>query len=116
LLTPKIGDLKMKNKTKLHLLALIALLPLFVGCATPFPMGMLYTELKLPVEGGAVSGKATKIGIAECKSILGMVATGDCSIDAAVKNGNITKIYYVDWEAENILGVIGKYKTIVYGE
>ena len=106
----------MKNKKKLHIFALIALLPLFVGCATSFPVGMIYTELQLPLEAGGASGKATKVGVAECKSILGLVATGDCSIDAAKRNGNITKIHYVDWQAENILGVIGKYKTIVYGE
>lgn len=106
----------MKNKKLICRLLMIALLPLFIGCATPFPMGVLYTEIKLPLDAESVSGKATKVGTAECKSILGWVATGDCSIDEAVKNGNITKIYYVDWEAENILGIIGKYKTTVYGE
>ncbi len=106
----------MRKKNKMQLILLIVLLPLLIGCATPYPVGFLYTEIKLPVEGEAVSGKATKVGIAECKSIMGWVATGDCSIDAAVKDGNITKIHYIDWEAENILGVIGKYKTIVYGE
>jgi len=33
-----------------------------------------------------------------------------------MKNGNITKISHVDWEAKNILGIIGNYKVTVYGE
>ncbi len=41
---------------------------------------------------------------------------GDASIDAAKRNGKITKVHHVDWQVENILGIIGKYKVIVYGE
>jgi hypothetical protein len=78
------------------------------------PVGSLYTELKLPVSATANQGK--KQGTAECKSVLSLVATGDCSIDAAKKNGGITKVSHVDWEAKNILGLIGEYKIHVYGE
>jgi hypothetical protein len=57
-----------------------------------------------------------KVGVSMCTSILGLVATGDASIEAAMKNGGITKIQHVDWNAKNILGLYGEYKTTVYGE
>lgn len=85
------------------------------GCATSFPMGSIYTDVSLPVEATGAAGRATKVGTTECKSILALVATGDCSIEAAKKQGGITTVDHVDWHAENILGVIGKYKVTVYG-
>ncbi len=87
------------------------------ACATSFPVGTLYTELKLPVTAtSAYSGKSEKVGTAECTSVLTLVTTGDASIETAMKNGGIRKIHHVDWEVQNILGVIGKYKVVVYGE
>jgi hypothetical protein len=77
----------------------------------------LYTNLKLPVNVTDNVHKASpKVGTAECQSILALVATGDCSIETAMRNGGITKVYHCDWEVENILGIIGKYKITVYGE
>ena len=87
-----------------------------MGCATSYPHGMVYTELKLPVTATANSGTPTKVGTAKCISVLALVAIGDASIEAAKKDGGITKVHHVDWEVENILGIIGKYKVTVYGE
>lgn len=87
---------------------------MFTGCATTYPIGGLYQELKMPVCATA-NGKATKVGTAECKSILGLVAMGDASIETAKKSAGITEVTHVDWEVENLLGIIGKYKVIVYG-
>lgn len=87
-----------------------------MGCATSYPMGSLYTELKLPVTATDNAGRATKIGTATCTSILGLVAIGDASIEAAKKQAGITKVHHVDWDARNILGVYGEYKVTVYGE
>jgi len=84
------------------------------GCASPMPVGVLYTELKLPVAVTAISGR--KEGVAECKSVLALVATGDCSIETAKRNGGITKVSNVNWEAKSILGIIGEYKLHVFGE
>ncbi len=84
------------------------------GCATTYPIGTIYTEVKLPVTATGESG-GKKMGEAECISYLSMIATGDCSIEAAKKKGNITKVTSVDWSVKNILGVIGNYKVIVYG-
>jgi hypothetical protein len=89
---------------------------MLLGCATSMPVGGVYTDVKLPVTATADGGGTPKVGTAECMSVLAMVATGDCSIEAAKKNGGITKVYHVDWEANNILGIIGKYKVVVHGQ
>ncbi len=87
---------------------------LLSGCASSFPVGGLYTDLKLPMDAESAAG-STKVGEAECSSILSLVATGDCSIDTAMKNGGLSEVHHVDWYANNILGIIGNYKIIVYG-
>jgi hypothetical protein len=93
---------------------LSAIVGMMSGCASPMPMGAFYTELKLPITATAAQG--SKEGTAECKSIMALVAIGDCSIETAKKNGGITKVSNVDWEANSILGIIGNYKIHVYGE
>jgi TRL-like protein family len=90
---------------------------LFVtGCATLYPAGSIYTNIKLPVTVTANSGVATKVGTSQCTSILSAVAIGDASIETAKKNGGITKVYHVDYDVKNILGIVGTYKVTVYGE
>ena len=103
-------------KKVIPFLALCLIAVVITGCATPYPMGSLYTELKLPVAVTANKGEATKVGTAECTSILAMLTTGDVSIEAAMKNGGITEVMYIDWEVKNIAGIIGKYKIIVHGK
>ncbi|MDL2124517.1 MAG: TRL-like family protein [Deltaproteobacteria bacterium] len=93
-----------------------AILFFVMGCATPYPVGTLYTQLELPVAVTANSGTPTKVGTSKCISVLTLVAIGDASIEAAKKDGGITKVHHVDWEVENILGIFGKYKVTVYGE
>ena len=94
--------------------ALLAVLA--TGCATPVPFGMLYTEVKMPVGGSGPVPEDLKVGTSECKSFLGVFASGDASITAAKRSAGITEISYVDWEVENILGFVGKYKCVVYGK
>lgn len=103
-------------KRSLGFLALLLAAAVLTGCASSYPTGMLYTQLKLPVLATGAPSGALKVGTAECTSILALVATGDASINTAMKNGNITKVHHVDWDVENILGIIGKYKCTVYGE
>ncbi len=57
-----------------------------------------------------------KTGAATATSILGIVATGDASIEAAAKNAGITRIHHVDHHTKNILGFYAEFTTIVYGE
>jgi hypothetical protein len=86
------------------------------GCATPFPYGVFYTEVKAPVGVAQGDLSYSKVGTAKSTSILGMVATGDASIKAAAANGGISKVKYVDYDAKNILGLFGEYTTTVYGD
>ena len=88
---------------------------LFTGCmavASP-AIGVLYTELKGPLDAGTTVGK--KEGTACVESILGLIARGDASIKAAARDGGITKIASVDHSTENILGILGRFCTIVRG-
>jgi len=86
------------------------------GCATPYPMGMIYTEIKAPVAAGDGGMNYSKVGTSKATSILGIVALGDCSIKTAASNGGIKTIKYVDYDAKNILGFYGEYTTTVYGD
>ena len=71
---------------------------------------------KIPSAAGDGGMTYSKVGTAKATSILGMVATGDCSIKTAAANGGIKTIKYVDYDAKNILGIYGKYTTTVYGD
>lgn len=54
---------------------------------------------------GATLG--SKVGTATCKTILGLVNWGDCSLRSAMKNGRISRVTAADWE---------KHYVIIYGE
>lgn len=58
-----------------------------------------------------------KVGTAKATGFLGVLFFDqDASIQAAAKNGGITKISTVDVKAGNILGLVVTYETIVTGE
>ena len=97
------------------LLSTVALMALLSGCASTAPVGGLFTDVTLPHTAND-DFKSAKVGKAECKSFLALVAIGDCSVQAAAANGGIKKVSHVDWKANNILGIIGNYTTTVYGE
>ena len=61
------------------------------------------------------SGVATKRGKACAKNILGLVGSGDSSIEAAKKDGGITKVLSVDYDIETYL-LFGTVCTIVNGQ
>ena len=58
----------------------------------------------------------TKVGKASAVNVLGIVATGDASINAAAKDAGIKKISHVDQEEVSVLGLFSKVTTFVYGE
>lgn len=99
---------------KLYLL--LGFVVLITGCATVLPQGAFYTEVSLPSSAASGDLSYTKVGTAQATSILGLVATGDASIEAAALNGGIKKVKYVDYHAKNILGIYGEYTTTVYGD
>jgi hypothetical protein len=105
---------------KLLLLAVVAGFVVSVsGCAIPSgsPVygGLVTANVKGPVGMGDAAVKPAKTGMAQASAIV-FFATGDCSIEAAMKNGGITKVHHVDCEAFSILGLYATYKTVVYGE
>jgi hypothetical protein len=98
-------------------LSLICGLFFLAGCATAVPVGVLYTELQLPSQTVTADDVAyTKVGIAQATSVLGLVAMGDASQRAAIRDGKISKVKYIDYSAKNILGIYGVYTTTVYGD
>jgi hypothetical protein len=102
-------------------LSLILLLFCFTvilsGCATIYPVGSFYTGVKVPsLMGDGQDVSYSKVGKAKAISILSLFAFGDASIEKAKQNGNIKTIKYIDWKADNILGIYGEYTTIVYGD
>lgn len=100
-----------------RLLAASALAAVLSGCAVAnAPVnGLLYSHVTGPVGVTGSADKPDKVGRSYARSILGLYATGDASIEMAAKNGGITKIHHVDHETQIIFGVIADYTTIVYG-
>ena len=90
----------------------------FTGCASvATPVRGLYVSVKGPLNATSnVPSKSLKVGRASATSILGILATGDASIEAAARSAGITKIHHVDFEAFQFLGFYAKFTTIVYGE
>jgi hypothetical protein len=93
-----------------------AIVVMISSCATPIPMGFIYN-------GGTTLGavannnvKPIKTGKSCVISVLQLVSAGDGGIDAAKRDGNITKVASVDYDFMNVLGVYGQYCTIVRGE
>ena len=104
----------MKKVKVLGLLILAA--AILGGCAmASAPVsGQLWLDVNGPVAVGS-GGSATKSGEACATSILGIIGTGDASIDAAKKAGGIKDITYVDHHSTNMVGIIAKYCTVVKG-
>jgi len=94
----------------------LATIVLLAGCqpvAAPV-MGVLFLDTRY---GDSVTpaADATKEGKACSKSVLGLVATGDASLEAAKANGGITTVSHVDHSANSMLGIIAEWCTIVKG-
>lgn len=77
--------------------------------------GVLYKNVDAPL-AATMASASSKRGESSCSSILGIVATGDASIDAAMRNGGITKIHHVDYNGTSFLGIYATMTTTVYGE
>lgn len=103
-------------KKAISLLALSACASLFSGCAMGVSpvTGVIFTEVSGPLT--ATTGAAARTGTASCQSFLGAVALGDCSVDAAKKNGGITTVASVDYKTRSILGFYAEVTTIVRGK
>lgn len=88
------------------------------GCAAVVsPLsGAIYTSVSYPSHGVNDAAAGPKRGEASASSILGIVATGDASIETAARNGRISKIHTVDTQAWSLLSIYATYTTVVTGE
>lgn len=100
-----------------------------VNTSRYFDKGLIYSGSSFPVDSVKNTENELKpiddlkCGESSANNILGLVETGDASINAAARNGGISKIYYVDTKISKVyvpLGFIPVYvkqiKTVVYGE
>jgi hypothetical protein len=101
---------------RIALAAAIGATAILSGCATNYPVGGAFTNVTLPVQVTDENGTSSKQGTSSCVSYAAMVALGDCSIDAAKRDGGITEVHHMDWKANSILGIIGRYELTVYGD
>ena len=98
-----------------NFLIVVVFVLLLSSCAFSVPTGKWYSDIK---GGVAVTSNSVskKVGTSECISVLGLVATGDASIQEAAKEAGISKISHVDYQYFSVLGLFARYTTIVYGE
>ena len=86
-------------------LVLFALVAFMSSCALTLPV----TATSNPV--------GSKVGVAKATGYFGILFFDqDASIQAAAKNGGITKISTVDLKQTSVLGVVVTYEAIVTGE
>jgi len=94
-------------------MALLLALVLLTGCATYVPVGGFYVQGKQGLQDN--NEAASKVGRACMNSYLSLIAVGDASVEAAKRNGSITKVATIDYEVNNVFGFIGEYCTVVKG-
>ena len=102
------------KKVVISVLALVAFAPM-IGCqAVPSVAGgAFWADVHNPGDAeGTVGGKK---GEACATSYFGLVGVGDASIATAAANGGIKTVTNVDSHTTNMLGIIGKFCTIVSG-
>ena len=100
-----------------RILAVLAFTALLGGCAaTVSPVtGFWYTNVNGPITATGAPEEATRVGRASATSVLGVIATGDASIQAAARNGGIREIHHVDFESQSYIGVLAEFTVVVYG-
>lgn len=95
---------------------------LFAGCVgTGYPVGIIYNSTNMPhqmdrMEATGPGRRGDRVGQACATGILGMVAWGDASLDAAKKAGAITEVHSVEFKPTAV--VFGAYYqacTVVHG-
>ncbi len=93
----------MKRNRSFLVVGLFALLS--YGCAITMPIGATANEI------------GDKVGTSSATCYFYTLCFDqDASIQAAAKNGGITKIATIDIKTKNILGIIVTYETIVTGQ
>lgn len=83
------------------------------------PTGIIYSGVQAPLDYENAESQVApslKEGRASSHNILGLVAYGDSSLEAAAAQGNITTAHTADYDYFNVLFVYQRYTTIVRGE
>lgn len=81
------------------------------------PFGFAFSNYSVPVDitfDHTVIG--AKRGEAQSTGILGLFSFGDASVQAAARNGNITRVDHIGCDFTNILCIVTMYTTVAYGE
>jgi hypothetical protein len=82
------------------------------------PTGLIFSEFNAPLttefDQTPVAGLQT--GEASSTSILGLIAYGDCSLDAAAKDSQLSTVEYCDYAFYNVLGVYQKFTVLAHGK
>jgi hypothetical protein len=82
--------------------------------------GLLYTNTNYPVTATGVQSPddldSLKEGESSSLNILGLVETGDASINKAAKDANIKNINFIDVNVKSIFLFYTRITTHVYGE
>lgn len=92
----------------------LAMVLLATGCVYSEVGPALFTDIKGPIAPAAGAAKG-KTGSSCASNIIGLVAMGDASIEAAKRAGGITKVTSVDHHSKWLV-VYGEFCTIVTGE
>jgi hypothetical protein len=78
-------------------------------------IGVMITDVNSPITITSES-PGSKKGEATASTVLGLISSGDASINTAARNGKITKIMTVTCKSYNILGIFARFTTTVTGE
>ena len=116
--TPMTSSARTNSRNLLRSFCVVVLAGMLTGCyalSTSPVTGFLYTDLKGPMTATGENA-SRKVGQAKCSTILGLIATGDCSIQAAMRAGGISNVHHVDYESSSVLGITASYTTTVYGD
>jgi hypothetical protein len=91
---------------------------LIVAVGLMFLSGCAYVNVKSPLDVDLdQTTLGEKVGVAEARSVLWLVAWGDASYAAAAANGGITTMRHADRELFNVLfGLYTRYRVVVYGD
>jgi len=97
-------------------IAILFLISILSGCAGAGGFGKvpggLFSDY-IYAENG--NGSVSRVGTATCRSYLGWVAEGNCSVRAAARNGGISNVGSVSTKVKNILNIYAEYTTVVTG-
>jgi hypothetical protein len=107
----------------LRAMTLGSVFALLAGCVgTGYPIGIIYNGTNMPhqmdrMEATGPARTGDKMGQACSTGILGMVAWGDASLDAAKKSAAITEVHSVEFKPTAVLmGIYYQACTVVHGK